>query len=403
MPFPNALDLFRIGRDEILARNPKLSREAVERDGADANAMVASGAAMGDEVMSRLADVAAALFLDSAEGEALDRLVYDRYGLTRKPAANALCSVQFSTTEPNPAPFVIPAGTKLSTSDGVEFVTRAVATFDAGSVGPLLVPVRSVLAGADQQIRKFTLTIINGAPAGSPADLEVTNPVASSGAADAERDPNLRERARNFYINARRGTLGAIEQGALAVTGVVRARAFEVLDNLGRPARAVLLMVADDYSDLLAELNQTTPTYQAQSQQLAASVFAGLSNVRAGGIYVQTQVAQVVLQPVRLNLQFHAGVNVDEVAVRARAVVVSIINGLRPGTTLDLEDVRRALQTVPGLAYSGEEILSPAGNVVPTVLQAIRTTLGLVTATAAQSDQTISASTNPDAWIIDEG
>ena len=54
MPFPNAKDLFRIGRDEILTRNARLSREAVEREGADANAMVAGGAAMADEVMDRI-------------------------------------------------------------------------------------------------------------------------------------------------------------------------------------------------------------------------------------------------------------------------------------------------------------------------------------------------------------
>jgi len=403
MPFPNSKDLFRIGRDEILDRNVRLSREAVEREGADANAMVAAGAAMADEVMSLLADVAAGLFLDSAEGAALDRLVFDRYGLYRKPAANALCSVEFSTTASNPAAFTIPAGTKVSTADGVEFVTRDAALFESGTTGPVLVAVRSVLAGGDQQVRAATITVITGTISGAPDDIAVTNTIASAGAADAESDASVRSRARSFFVNARRGTLSAIEQGGLAVPGVRRARAFEALDNLGRPARFVMLVVTDAYTDLLAELNQFPATYQAQSQQLAQTVFNGLSDVRAAGIYVQVQVAQVVLQPVRLNLQFVAGVNVDEVATRARAVVVNIVNGLAPGVTMTLETIKGALRTIPGLYYSGEEILSPAGDVVPKAIQVIRTSLALVTATAAQSDQPLSASTNPDAYVEDGG
>jgi len=38
MDVPTFDSLFAIARNEILIRNPKLSRDAVERDGADANA-----------------------------------------------------------------------------------------------------------------------------------------------------------------------------------------------------------------------------------------------------------------------------------------------------------------------------------------------------------------------------
>lgn len=403
MAFPQFPDLFRLGRDEILARAPKLSREAVEREGADANAMLAGGAAMADEVMARLADVAAAGFLDSAEAEDLDRLVFDRYGLTRKPAANALCSVQFTTTVANPAAFVIPYNTKLSTVDGVDFVTRAVATFDEGSTGPVTVPVRSVLAGLDQQVAKNKITVLSQSIAGAPSDLAVTNVIASVGADDVESDGSLRQRARAFFTTARRGTLRAIEQGALAVPGVRKATAFEVLDPQGRPARMVLLMVADAFTDVLAELNQSPPAYQTQSQQLAALVFGGLSDVRAAGIYVQVETAQVVLQSIRMALQFQAGVNVDAVATRARAAIVSVVNGLRPGQTLQLTAMQAALRTIIGLAYSGNEITSPAGDVVPTATQAIRTTLGLVTAQSGQTEQPLASTTNPDEYVVDEG
>ena len=108
--FPSQDVLFRVFRDEVLARNEKLALDAVERDGADANVLGASACAVGDEVIGQLADVAAAGWLDSAEGDALARLVFDRYSLVRKQAGVAMGSVEFSTTGPSPATFTIPAG-----------------------------------------------------------------------------------------------------------------------------------------------------------------------------------------------------------------------------------------------------------------------------------------------------
>ena len=46
--FPTFDALFRAGRDEVLTRNAKISREAVEREGMDANILVAAAAAIGD-------------------------------------------------------------------------------------------------------------------------------------------------------------------------------------------------------------------------------------------------------------------------------------------------------------------------------------------------------------------
>ena len=87
--FPGFSELFRVARDEILSRQARLSRDAVEREGMDANILIAGACAAADEVMGQLTTLAASLFLDSATGPALDRLVLDRYGLVKKPAAAA--------------------------------------------------------------------------------------------------------------------------------------------------------------------------------------------------------------------------------------------------------------------------------------------------------------------------
>lgn len=394
--FPSFSTLFRIARDEALVRSPTLSRTAIERPGSDANILIAAATAAADEVIGQLAQVASGLYLDSAQGEQLDRLLFDRYGLTRKVAASAVGSVTFTTTTPNPAAFIIPANTLLSTPDGIQFQTVEAETFPIGSSGPIYITVRSVLAGANQQVDIGTITNITGAVPGSPADLAVTNPVATSGAADAESDDAFRARGRAYFTTVRRGTLRAIEQGALTVPGVVRATAFESLDLQGRPAAYVTLAIADQYTDTLADLGVYPPAYAAQSLVLAQAVFNALQEYRPAGIFVQVQVAQVRLQPIQLALSFQAGANVDSVAVAARSAIVTAVNNLAPGEDLTPSLMQQALQAVTGLVLTGNEIVSPPGTVAANPVQVIRTTLSIVSATSSSPGTPIGSFTNPD-------
>jgi len=374
--------LFRIARDEALARNGQLSRDAVERDGTDANILLASGSAAADEVVAQLLLVERGLFLDSAEGDALDRLVFDRYGLLRNPAAPAFGTVQFTTTALNPAPFNIPVGTILQAVNGTQYTVTVAAIFPAAVVGPVFVSVRSVLAGGDQQAKVGTITSIISALVGSPTDLVVNNSLATAGASDAEDDPHLRARARSFFTTVRRGTKAAIEQGALAVPGVITATAFEVLDSLGNPNRLVQLVIADQFTATLASFSPTPGSYAAQSSALAAQVFAALDEVRAFGIYVDVRVAQVVILPIVLHLTFQAGADASTVTSQAKAVTVNYTNSLAPGITFVATDLSNLLRAIPGLIITGNEVASPNGNVVPLTLQVIRTSLEIVTAPA---------------------
>lgn len=402
---PKFNDLFQIGANKVLTFNAGLTIESVNRPGSDLNVDVAAAAAIGDECIGQLTIVKAGTFLDSASGTALDRLLFDRYGLLRKPAAPAVGSASFQVTSGgvaanNPTSFVIPAGTVIQSSNGLQYITTVSSIYSAGSAGPLVVAVASVLAGANQQASQNTLTslvsqIANG-PA-SPLSLTVNNPLATAGAADAEDDPSFRARGRAFFSTARRGTLDALVQGAIAVPGVATAEAFELIDALGRPARYVELVVSDAYTDSLATLSTVPATYQTQSQLLALTVFNALDSVRAAGIYVQTFVAQVILQPVQLNLSFVAGVDVDATALQARSVVVMYTNSLSPGQTWSRAGAQGAVASVPGLQITGNEIASPSGDVVPTPLQVIRTSLAITSAVALGTGTVLNATINPDA------
>lgn len=400
MDYPNQAELQRVARDEILLRNTRLRRAVLEREGTDSNALLAGMAAVGDEVIGQLCRVESSLFLDSARKHYLDRLIYDRYGLPRKSASPAVGSVNFSCPDPAVSAFAIPLGTKLSTTDGKQFVTMAEASFPAGSVGPITVAVQSTKAGPSQQAQRGTITSILGTIPDAASGLAVTNPLATAGADADEQDDTYRERGRNFFTTVRRGTISAIEAAALGVSGVKTAVLFESVDGFGRPAGSAQLIITDAFTEGLVEESVVPPTYQTQSQILASSVAAALWDVRAAGVFIDVLVGVVVLQGIQLGLSFDAGVNVESTALRARAAVVGLVNALPAGSPLLVGDVPggliRALRTVPGLVVTGSEVLSPPGDVLAAPLEAIRTTLGLTVASSVQPDRALQGSNNPD-------
>jgi hypothetical protein len=393
---PSFDDLFRIGRDEMLARNAKLTEAVVDTPGTETNIFNAAAAAVGDEVTGQLALVAASLFLDSATGQDLDRLVFDRYGIVRKVASAAVGSVNFSLAAPAAGAFSIPAGTVLGTSDGRQYITTVTTTFPAGTAGPITVAIRSVLAGSSQQAAIGTITSIITPITGAPAGLAVTNAVATAGATDDETDDSLRARARSFFTTARRGTIAAIQSRALDIAGVVTATAFEVLDMMGRPSRAVQLIIADQFTDSLVNLSPTPATYQTQSQILSQQVFDGLSDTRAAGIFINVRVASVVIQPVQLALSFLAGADIAATTVAARAAIVAYVNSLPSGAPMTVTSLISVLRGVQGLVVTGTEIVSPTGDVITQPLQVLRTSMAFVLAVGQLPDQAIQSTSNPD-------
>lgn len=378
--FPKASELFRVFRDEAVSRSQRLTVNAVDRDGTDANIMGYGGAVVGEEVIGQLASVEEAFWLDSTKGPQLDKWAWDRYGMTRKPAAPAFVNVRFTTTAANPIAFNIPVGTRVATSDGVEFRTVVAAQFPMGSTGPVDVLARSTLAGVEQNIGTGTIRGINSQIVNSPADLAVSNVEAATGGDNVEEDPDFKNRIRRFWVAARRGTKGAIETGALAVPGVVRAQAFEGLQSYGYPTRALTLVIADRFTDALVRTGQTVPTYDTKSQALARVIFTALAEYRAYGMPVNVVVAQVRMIPVVLRLRFSATVsNTDALALFARTLVVQHINSLNPGDTFDPANVTDLLRSVSGLDVFGDEVASPVGAIIPSSpYQVLRTSLAMV-------------------------
>lgn len=380
--FPTQRDFFRVARDELLAGNSRITRDAVERPGTDANILTTAASSVGDSVVGQVAQAEKGLYLDSAKGEQLDRLVFDRYGLVRKPAAAAVGEVQFSLPTPALGAFAIPKGTRLLTTDGRQFVVTSGTIFPLASSGPVAVPVRSVLAGLSQQAKPATITVIQDIPAGAQTGLAVTNALATAGADDEETDEAFASRARGFFSTVRRGTIDALIQGAKAFPGVQTAEIIEHVDTGGSPDGPVQVIISDAFTTALQTVVPTPPTYAAQAATLAANVKLALYEIRAAGIPLEVLVALVSMLSVKLSLQYAVGSDPEVVAPAARAAIVRYTNALAPGQTWSYSAASIALAAVPGLVISGNEIVSPLGSVVPTQLQVIRASMDTVNVVA---------------------
>lgn len=399
MDFPRRDELLEAGLRELTTHpGSRITPDVARREGTDANALIAVGAAMTDEVVGQLIEVEAGQFLDSCRGKRLDQRLWDDYRLKRPGATPSQSSIRFRTTAAAAAPFSLPKGITVQTSTGIQFVTTQPDAYPINVTAGPVVPVRSTLAGKSQRALAGPVSIISQIT-GAPGDLRAELVAATSGGDDEMSDDEFREIGRQFYVNAQLGTLAAIEARAKRVPGVVTARTFEVLSSTGRPERFVLLVIGDRYTDQFADVDAVPPAYAQQSQLLAATVQSALRDTRGAGMGVEVIVGQVVLQYVRLDLRFTAGVNYDAVAYQARLAAFNYTNGLRPGQRWVYSDATAAIRRVAGIAPESA-ITSPVGDVVAKPLQILRTDMRLVTAGSVASDQPLITSVNPDAYVF---
>lgn len=374
MDLPNFQDLFRTGRDEALSRNNRLTLEEIERKGSDLNILVAASAAMSDDVMGQLAQLKADTFAGTARFDALDRLILDRYpGLVRKQASPSFGYVTFSFSPAVTSAFSIPDGTQLSTADGVQFITVGAVSVAIGTTS-IAVPVRSVLAGAQQKAKPGAINSLLAQIVGAPSSgMTVSNTAATFGGEDRESDTDYVTRSRTYFLSQRRATKSAIEQAVLSIPGVRKCTVFENLDTLGRPIGYVQIVVADSYTEQFVTASTLPATYAAQLANLAVQIETVLEDWRSAGVGVQVVFATVVLQSIRVSLAYLPGVDQESVKTVVLARIIQHVNGLKPGEALNISDLRNLAQTTSGVYATGNEIVTPTGNVMPRPGEVLRT------------------------------
>lgn len=370
-------DLHEIGREYVHSRARRIDPRVVDTQGSDANLFVGASAFIGAAVSNQIGQGVADLFLDSCFGEQLDRYVFDRYRLIRLGAAAALGTVVFSRPSAAVGAGSIATGTKLVTLTGIEYITLEDGTFVPGAL-TASVTVRASQAGKSFQIGANGIRKFDDIQLIFDKSIQVNNPEACAGGEDVEDDDTFKQRVKNFWQAQRRGTLGAIEFGALLVPGVTSASATDELDYAGNPARVVRLIVADSSG--------------IASRALANKVQTSLNEWRAGGIFVYADVSTPQIVSIELKLVFVAGVDTVSLAQQIRAAVVGYVNSLGVGQTLQLGDLYAVLsrykssglivQVPASDAPEQATIVSPVADVVPLTGRTIRSTLADVSLAA---------------------
>jgi uncharacterized phage protein gp47/JayE len=342
-------EFFRIGRRSIvLTPGQRINPQVVDLPGSDANLIVGAMAVIAEAIMVAQAACARDTFIETAVGAGLDRVVFDRYGLARFPATPA--TVTLVLTRPTAAfgAFTYPAGGRVQTSGGEQFATNTDAVFGALTLS-VAVFATALVAGPGGNTTANTLTAFVDTPLDTT--LVPNNPAGAAGGTVAETDTQFRGRVRNFFPTIRRGTIGAIEFGALQVPGVAVSSAIEIENPTGLPACMVQLVVGDRDGNA--------------SLQMLTDVKNTLVQYRAAGIPVQVTGGVPVFQPVVWHIAFTAGVDQALVIEQVRAVSAAVSQFLAPGEALYRSRLITAAQTVPGAVISDGSLVTPAGDVYP--------------------------------------
>lgn len=324
LTIPTVDELYAAGQAEAQARRPGLVDWTA---GSVLDALTGSGAVLADEVIRIAIDRFATQFVDTASGEDLDALAMDRFGLERNAAAPSVGSLEF-TRGSSSGTLTIPAGTTCrATVNGrsVTFETDAEAQMLATDT-TVDVPATCTETGPSGNVAEDTVTVIVDAIPGD-ASATVTNPDRFAGGAEEEGDAAFRDRIRRYFQTLRKGTVAALEAGALSVPGVAA--------------------VTVDESFIAAEDGGYVAVYVGDpdgraNATLAADVEVELENWRAAGVRVEVTASSRDEVELTVELFVAAGSDTSTITADARAAVLAYTDALAPNARLYFSAVEAA-------------------------------------------------------------
>ncbi len=356
---PSFDDLFTIGKAEMLIRRPDLFLAP----GDVTDFLMAAAAAMADKNTQFAAEEFRKTFVDGATGDDLTSLANDHFAITRSPATPAQGTVEFSRLTSAAGAGTLSAGTTLSTIEDEtgqrqEYTIDADAVFSGAALGPIAVAATAVDVGRDGNAIVDAIT--NIVDAVFDPTITVTNPLAFAGGNDEETDEQLRERIRAFPNTLRRGTLAALEFGALTVAAVRVATAIE-----DATTGAVTVFVTDASGGSTA--------------QMVADVIVALEAFRCAGSIVTVTGGSVLTQAIDISLTLLPGTDEDEIFPDIQTAITERLSKLPVGDgtatalgVLRIEIIQCAAIFVDPDRILGVDVNTPSADVVPAIAEVIR-------------------------------
>lgn len=318
---PSFNDLVSAGQAELQFRRPDIN----PYDGSLALADLHASAAMADAVERASAQRFLNTFLGGAKGDALTVLVNDRYNLQRKTETAAQVSVAFTRASTLTAG-TIAAGTLVATNtlaDGsrITFSTDSPINFLVGQAGPFSVTATATTLGVAGNVAASTVVNVVSTLFDT---FTVTNAAAAAGGNAEEGDDALVARARAFYATLRRGTLEALEEGALTVPSVRIAKASEDLAT-----GFVTLAVSDENG--------------GSTLQMVSDVEAVVPAWKCAGVVVTVIGGTLLSVDITMQVRAVTGFDVAAIASALQDAATNRINSVKVGETLYLDAVTSSI------------------------------------------------------------
>lgn len=319
---PSDQDLLDVGIAEAQTRRPDLAFNPGDVTEAFCHASMAMAGAVLGSLLQQVADT----YFGLAEGDALDTTIEDKTGITRNPADYAHVTLTIARAAAGAAG-TLDAGKTVGTDpdddgDKIVFALDAAVTVPTTSFLST-VAATAINVGVSGNVLEGTLENWETAP--FDATITVTNVELAAGGADKESDDDYRRRGAAAWITQRRGTLKALEQGALEVTGVASAVATEDPDT-----GIVTVSIADQNG--------------GSNMRLVYLVQENLEDWRAAGSVVT--VAGGLPAVIDMNIEITEATEGFDVTSASPAIVASVtrlLNDLRRGEIGYLDAIKAAV------------------------------------------------------------
>ena len=348
---PSFDDLFLIGKAEQIVNRPDL--QVVEGDVSEMLLMAA--AAMADKCIEDSARRFRATYVDGASGDELTQLASDHWGIERFDALKTTGSLEFTRSNATAGAGIIPGGTVLATQPDINgvslrFILDVDVNFGVLDTGPIVGTITAEIEGSAGNVlpNKVNRIVDNL----FDSSITTTNPLVLVGGSEPETDPELRTRVRLFPSTLSRGTLSALEYGAMQVPSVKNATAIEAISG------DVTVYISDAMGNASAAMISATA--------------AELVNWRCAGTVIHVVAGAPLLLNVEYSLTVRTGTNVLGLEPIIIASVEGLMNSLKIGETLYISAIQTAIRNVDPVNITEVVIGLPAASQTPLASELIR-------------------------------
>lgn len=366
MDFPTSADLFELAARKVVATNPKILESVARQSGTTVNSMLQAGGLMGSSLVGKIVEAYSNSKISTAKGAALRELVFDWFGIIPFGANPAVVPILLTPSDYKSG--TVAVGTILTTATGIQFQTLESVTWLTSNTAQT-VNCSAVIAGPTGNVEDGSINAFKTAPAFDSA-MTVTQSAWAVGGSLAETDDQLKTRAKGFWAAARRGTIGAIEYGAKTVPGVVNAKVIETAVYVGSTLIPWVKQVTCYASDINGQTNSI----------LAAQIAAELENWRPCGVYVALETGTVTFQAIDIAVSYVSGTDTVAVQKKVVAVILAYMDELRYGQKMVRGAIEYRVMQIDGVSKTVPPVIGvPAGDVVPSVGQILKTREDLIT------------------------